>query len=217
MIICNLQKTPKDGKAEVLIHTKADDLMREVMKKLDIPIPVYRRTDTVRVSVKKMIMEPKLVEIKSEPTNEALANSTNKSKYLLQITYPNGVDCAFVKTVQVLCGENELGSSNTSPFRIEWMSDQTVPFDIKITLYFTKYFNQKMHTITHSVDPQKSEGTQEYTFDTAIIDYNEETTTNGQVTPPPENGKRPNNENIDSFEEEEQEETPKRKKKRRKT
>lgn len=41
LAICNLQKTPLDGMADVRVYSKTDDLMRRVMSKLGIPIPHF--------------------------------------------------------------------------------------------------------------------------------------------------------------------------------
>lgn len=41
LAICNLQKTPVDGLADLRVFAKSDDLMSRVMEKLDIPIPPF--------------------------------------------------------------------------------------------------------------------------------------------------------------------------------
>lgn len=41
LVICNLQKTPSDGLADLRVFAKSDDLMTRVMEKLDIPIPPF--------------------------------------------------------------------------------------------------------------------------------------------------------------------------------
>lgn len=41
LAICNLQKTPLDGLADLRVFSKSDDLMTRVMAKLDIPIPPF--------------------------------------------------------------------------------------------------------------------------------------------------------------------------------
>ena len=40
--ICNLQKTPKDKDADVVVHTYVDDLMRGLMSELGLAFPIYR-------------------------------------------------------------------------------------------------------------------------------------------------------------------------------
>jgi len=41
LVICNLQKTPKDNKAKLRIFAKTDDLMKLVMKNLGIEVPPF--------------------------------------------------------------------------------------------------------------------------------------------------------------------------------
>lgn len=41
MVICNLQKTPRDRKADLLIHTYVDDILHGVMAELGLVFPVY--------------------------------------------------------------------------------------------------------------------------------------------------------------------------------
>mmetsp|Transcript_24277 Transcript_24277/g.66915 ORF Transcript_24277/g.66915 Transcript_24277/m.66915 type:complete len:291 (+) Transcript_24277:160-1032(+) len=45
--IINLQATPKDRRAAVVIHDKVDAVMRDVMRKLNLRIPTYERRDAV--------------------------------------------------------------------------------------------------------------------------------------------------------------------------
>ena len=44
LVICNLQPTKQDKKADLNIHTYVDDVMRAVMKNLDLEIPDYDRS-----------------------------------------------------------------------------------------------------------------------------------------------------------------------------
>ena len=45
-----LQATPKDKKAALVIHAKSDTVMQAVMAGLSMPIPCYRRHDSVLIS-----------------------------------------------------------------------------------------------------------------------------------------------------------------------
>lgn len=49
-MIINLQKTPKDNKADLVIHAKCDAVMQQVMAQLQIALPAYTRQDAVYVS-----------------------------------------------------------------------------------------------------------------------------------------------------------------------
>lgn len=42
LIMCNLQKTPKDEIADLVIHAKCDDVMNLLMSKLKLPIPPFK-------------------------------------------------------------------------------------------------------------------------------------------------------------------------------
>ena len=50
-MIVNLQKTPKDKKAALVIHGRADEVMRAAMSRLQIPIPPFVRQDTFLINV----------------------------------------------------------------------------------------------------------------------------------------------------------------------
>ena len=50
LVIINLQRTPKDKKADVVIHAKCDAILQQVMFRLGIPLPSYTRQDAVCVS-----------------------------------------------------------------------------------------------------------------------------------------------------------------------
>ena len=50
LVIINLQATPKDKKASLLIHGKADEVMRGVMAHLAVPIPPFVREDSVTIA-----------------------------------------------------------------------------------------------------------------------------------------------------------------------
>ena len=48
--IVNLQATPKDRRASVVIHSPVDIVMSELLAKLHVPIPAYTRTDAIVVA-----------------------------------------------------------------------------------------------------------------------------------------------------------------------
>lgn len=43
--LVNLQKTPKDKHARVIVHARCDDVMRRVMQRLRLPVPPFVRRD----------------------------------------------------------------------------------------------------------------------------------------------------------------------------
>ncbi len=50
LVIINLQKTPKDKKASLVIHARCDEVMQQLMSQMQLPIPLYTRQDSVLVT-----------------------------------------------------------------------------------------------------------------------------------------------------------------------
>lgn len=50
LVIVNLQKTPKDKKASLVIHARCDEVMQQLMSRMQLPIPSYNRQDSVLVT-----------------------------------------------------------------------------------------------------------------------------------------------------------------------
>ncbi len=50
LVIINLQKTPKDKKASLVIHARCDEVMQQLMSQMQLPIPSYTRQDSVLVT-----------------------------------------------------------------------------------------------------------------------------------------------------------------------
>jgi len=51
LVICNLQKTPLDSFATLVIHAKCDDVMKMVMEKLSYQIPVWQMKKRIEVKL----------------------------------------------------------------------------------------------------------------------------------------------------------------------
>ena len=49
LVIINLQDTPKNKKADLVIHARCDVIMKQLMTRLHMPIPAYVRQDSVVV------------------------------------------------------------------------------------------------------------------------------------------------------------------------
>ncbi len=50
LVIINLQKTPKDKKASLVIHARCDEVMQQLMSQMQLPIPSYTRHDSVLIT-----------------------------------------------------------------------------------------------------------------------------------------------------------------------
>ena len=53
LVICNLQKTPLDGLATLVIHAKCDDIMKLLMQKLGYQIPTWQMKKRIEVSLQE--------------------------------------------------------------------------------------------------------------------------------------------------------------------
>lgn len=54
MVICNLQKTPLDSYASLVIHAKCDDMIELLMKKLNMAIPQFKLQRWLKVKLDDM-------------------------------------------------------------------------------------------------------------------------------------------------------------------
>ena len=61
LVICNLQKTPLDNLATLVIHAKCDDIMKLLMKKLGYQIPTWQIKKRLEVS---LVDEGKKVQLR---------------------------------------------------------------------------------------------------------------------------------------------------------
>ena len=49
-MIINLQKTPKDKKANLVIHARCDEVVQQLTSQMQLPIPLYTRQDSLLVT-----------------------------------------------------------------------------------------------------------------------------------------------------------------------
>lgn len=85
LVIINLQATPKDKKASLVIHGRADEVMRGVMANLAMSIPAYVREDSVNIG-----------HVQEQPSNKC-------HPFNLQISSVHGEKCPMpiVQTVDI--------------------------------------------------------------------------------------------------------------------
>ena len=51
MVMINLQRTPADECCDLIINEKVDKVIKMVMEKLEIPVPVFKRSYRLKVSL----------------------------------------------------------------------------------------------------------------------------------------------------------------------
>jgi mono-ADP-ribosyltransferase sirtuin 6 len=85
LVIVNLQKTPKDKHAALLLRGRADEVMRAVMSRLQIPVPPFVRRDTFLAHISQH------------------SGSGNRDSLEMRISSPHGPECPLplVSTVDI--------------------------------------------------------------------------------------------------------------------
>mmetsp|Transcript_30043 Transcript_30043/g.39530 ORF Transcript_30043/g.39530 Transcript_30043/m.39530 type:complete len:457 (+) Transcript_30043:76-1446(+) len=82
MVIVNLQSTPMDSKAHLVIHARTDEVMRRLMQGLGFSIPVYSREVDLVISHK-------------------ISRKRNSKSLNYYVTSPEGLPCGFISHIQV--------------------------------------------------------------------------------------------------------------------
>ena len=89
LVIVNLQKTPKDKKASLVLHTRVDDLMREVMQRCQIPIPVYRRCVAFRCISRELSRSSsglRCVQVSVEGSDQTSSPFITSADFRIEVT-----------------------------------------------------------------------------------------------------------------------------------
>ncbi|KAL9648284.1 hypothetical protein ABK040_001701 [Willaertia magna] len=81
-VICNLQKTPMDQYANLLIHARSDEIMEKLMSYLDLTIPSWIFRKTVELSCKDYQQQKKKVKV-SMPDQSQSFGSSFKNIYVV--------------------------------------------------------------------------------------------------------------------------------------
>ena len=119
LVICNLQKTPIDAYATLVIHAKCDDIMELLMKKLGYQIPTWQMKKRLNVALSK---DKKNVEIMGVDSNGAPYSLFEK------------VDVSGLTTVA-----KDIKAAKM-PYKIALPEKKPKSFDI--TLQFMRHYNE---------------------------------------------------------------------------
>lgn len=69
LVVCNLQKTPLDKKAALVIHARCDDVMNMVMQSLGLQCPAFILRRHVRISCNGKILTVRAVDVDGTPAS----------------------------------------------------------------------------------------------------------------------------------------------------
>lgn len=126
LAICNLQKTPLDGVADMRIHTRTDDLMIRVMDKLEMPIPLF-------ILRRRLVVE---VETQAKERHQLKV-------YGIDV---DGVPVTFLKSAKL---EDSRRSARSEPFVISIRNSLEYGSQLKLELEFMGHYCEPNLVITH--------------------------------------------------------------------
>jgi len=156
LVICNLQNTPVDSKADLLAHAKCDQLMRQIMEKLKIQIPVYVRNGTFTI----------------------ITEMDDDGGLTLKAVGSDRYYCPFIFKIEIsLIGHPNSSISLEKHVHTHKWKPEDLPkvengkeLELNITVHFARGCTTRSHQFTHRVKPGVSETTQ--TLEITRIDYN---------------------------------------------
>ncbi|CAM9116682.1 unnamed protein product [Discosporangium mesarthrocarpum] len=162
MVIVNLQATRKDKRATLVMRTTIDKVMKSLMEKLALPIPVYHRTEKVFVR------------------HTSIEEKGTKKRWTLSVGDEDGVCSGFISTVKVeFLDSNLKPTSLTRPFclsRVTSLKVQSPVMRVRLVLVFTAAPGHPApppKTIDHySIDLSQNSGVMEISADLGKVDYN---------------------------------------------
>ncbi|KAH9652305.1 NAD-dependent protein deacetylase SRT1 [Citrus sinensis] len=125
IVIVNLQKTPKDKKASLVIHGFVDKVVAGVMDLLNLRIPPYIRIDLFQIIV-----------------TQSLSSDKKFVNWTLRITSVHGqtAQLPFIKSVEVSFSDRQKykeASLDKQPFQLKRRTVINETFDIKLKLNFS--------------------------------------------------------------------------------
>ncbi|XP_042478415.1 NAD-dependent protein deacetylase SRT1 isoform X1 [Macadamia integrifolia] len=125
IVIVNLQQTPKDKKASLVIHGFVDQVIAGVMHFLNLHIPPYVRIDLVQISLSQI--------------PRSMGNKYIKWSLRISSTHGQKAPLPFLKSVEVSFPERpdlKTAILHKQPFHLKRETVRTRPFILVLTLNF---------------------------------------------------------------------------------
>ncbi|XWS09660.1 hypothetical protein CRYUN_Cryun39dG0008400 [Craigia yunnanensis] len=125
IVIVNLQKTPKDKKASLVIHGFVDKVIEKVMELLNMQIPPYIRIDLFQTVL-----------------TQSLSSDKKFVNWTIRIASVHGLSAPlpFIKSVEVSFSDNQNYREailNTQPFLLKRRTVRTETFEMFLKLKFS--------------------------------------------------------------------------------
>ncbi|KAH7129477.1 DHS-like NAD/FAD-binding domain-containing protein [Dactylonectria estremocensis] len=133
LVICNLQKTPLDGLSDLRIHCNTDDLMTQIMKNLELPIPQFILRRRLSIQLKSP----------SDSRHELTVGGVDV----------DGTPVTFLQSVKL---ENNRRTIRSEPFSIQFRGDLVPGLEFKVELEFMGHYEEPnlklVHQYSHEQD-----------------------------------------------------------------
>ncbi|CAM8888413.1 unnamed protein product [Rhodiola kirilowii] len=127
IVIVNLQKTPKDKKATLVVHGLVDKVIAGVIESINLRIPPFVRVDLIQISI-----------------TQALSADKKFINWILRVTSVHGLKAPlpFIKSIEVSFQDGQSQGYKeailqTHPFTLKRRTSQEKEFDIVLKLNFS--------------------------------------------------------------------------------
>ncbi|KAK9835969.1 hypothetical protein WJX81_002387 [Elliptochloris bilobata] len=161
LAIVNLQKTPKDRRAALVVRARADRVMAALMAALALRIPRYVRSDAVAVHVRRT----------------ALRGARQAATVMLSVCSVHGAKCPLpmLASIDVTLPGGEVITLNSTPFQLRRpMALEGGVFSCALRLRLTDAADEGRHVVDARIDAdlaQDAHAEEHVTFVTQVVDY----------------------------------------------
>lgn len=149
LVICNLQATPLDGLSSLRVHSKADDLMVQVMEKLKLPIPPFVLHRRLVVKINKSM--------------------SGQYQVVVEGRDPDGTPASFLRTVKIT---DTRRVARAEPFVLSLRDELHSGMKFVLELEFMGHYAEPNLQLEHTYDAIRQEESQvDLHYDPQIGDW----------------------------------------------
>ena len=162
LCVVNLQKTTKDKKAALVIHATCDEVMRLVVRHLDLKIPDYVRTDRVRV----------FHECRDRLTGfDFVLRIVNVHDETAPIPWLDKVVCSFDEETGI-----EAANMARQPFSVKRTTRTDEAMRVRLVFHFATGCTEPPAEVSYELEYKKKSSVKEYEFVTIRRTYDDSNT-----------------------------------------